>query len=508
MSLRPLLLHARKSASIYLHRANYSSKAFALKTDWIVNGNASSTFNVYNKATQTLVGTSPAHTINHLNQAVESADASFSSWKALTAKERGAILHKWAQLIMENKTYLAALLTEEQGKPLTESNAEIIYGTSFITWFAEEARRIYGDIIPTNNKNQRILVLHQPVGVCALITPWNFPMAMITRKAAAALAVGCTAIVKPAEDTPLMAHAIVHLAHQAGVPKDVLQIISCPRSDVAAIGKAFCEHPLVSKVSFTGSIPVGKILLAQCASTVKRVSMELGGNAPFIVFKDADIDNAVDGAIASRYRNSGQTCVCTNRMLVHQSIADEFAKKLAIKAAKLFVGNGHDSRTIQGPLINNAAVEKVERLVKSAVEDGAKVLCGGSRHELGGNFFQPTVITNVKTSMDIFKEEIFGPVSTITTFTSEKSAIAMANDSRAGLAGYFFTQDISRIWRVAEALEVGMVGVNVGVISSEVAPFGGVKESGLGREGSKYGVNDYINTKYVCLDVSPQPSSQ
>jgi len=408
-------------------------------------------------------------------------------------------MRKWYDLIVSNVDDLALILTAENGKPLAESRGEVLYGASYVEWFAEETKRIYGDVIPPNSPGKRIMVFKQPVGVCGLITPWNFPSAMITRKAAAALAAGCTIVTKPAGETPLSALALAELALRAGVPGKAYGVVTASRQHVNEVGLELSTHPDVRKVSFTGSTIVGKLLLKQASSTVKRVSMELGGDAPFIVFNDADLDAAVAGAMSSKYRNSGQTCVCANRIFVQSGVYDQFAEKLAAKARQIKVGHGFDEGVQQGPLINQAALEKVVGLVNDAKAKGAKVILGGKPHQLGGTYYDPTVLTHATTDMNIFKTEIFGPVAALYKFETEEEVIRLANQSEYGLAGYFFSKDVHRCWRVAEALEVGMVGINDGIISSEVAPFGGVKQSGMGREGSKYGIDEYIFTKYVCL---------
>uniref|UniRef100_A0A8B9TRX1 Succinate-semialdehyde dehydrogenase n=1 Tax=Anas platyrhynchos TaxID=8839 RepID=A0A8B9TRX1_ANAPL len=416
----------------------------------------------------------------------------------LCPRRRGAASSAgWYELMVERKDELAAIIT---GKPLKEAQGEILYSASFLEWFAEEARRVYGDVIPASAKDRRILVLKQPVGVAAIITPWNFPSAMITRKVGAALAAGCTVVVKPAEDTPLSALALGELANQAGIPAGVYNVVPCSRQQAAAVGEVLCTDPLVAKISFTGSTETGKILLKHAAGTVKRVSMELGGHAPFIVFDSADVDRAVAGALASKFRNSGQTCVCTNRFLVQKGIHDKFVEKFA-KAirSELRVGNGFDANTTQGPLINEKAVEKVEKHINDAVSQGASIVTGGKRHSLGKNFFEPTLLSNVTTKMLCTQEETFGPLAPVIKFETEEEAIAIANAANVGLAGYFYSQDPAQIWRVAEQLEVGMVGVNEGIVSSVESPFGGVKQSGLGREGSKYGIDEYLEIKYVCF---------
>ncbi|OZG74428.1 succinate-semialdehyde dehydrogenase (NADP(+)) [Hahella sp. CCB-MM4] len=430
-------------------------------------------------------------------RAVEAAHRAFATWSAKTAKERSIILRKWFDLIMENQTELAKIMTMECGKPIKESLGEVAYGASFVEWFAEEAKRVYGDVIPPPKGDRRILAIKQPIGVSTAITPWNFPLAMITRKCAPALAAGCTAVVKPAEATPLTALALAELGEKAGLPNGVFNVVTA--SHGKDVGAVLTQHPLVRKVSFTGSTPVGKLLLKQAADTVKKASMELGGNAPFIVFDDADIDAVVTGAIASKYRNTGQTCVCVNRFLVQDGIYDKFAKALAEKVAQMQIGNGLDEATEQGPLINSAALNKVTELVNDATTKGAQLLTGGPRPDIGALFHAPTVLTDVTEQMRVFNEEIFGPVAPLLRFKTEDEAIRMANDTPFGLAAYFYTRDMGRIWRVSEALEYGMIGINEGIISTEVAPFGGVKESGLGREGSKYGIDEYVEIKYLCM---------
>jgi succinate-semialdehyde dehydrogenase/glutarate-semialdehyde dehydrogenase len=429
-------------------------------------------------------------------RAIEAADRALPAWRAKTAKERANILRKWFNLMMENQEDLAQLMTAEQGKPLTESRGEIAYSGSFIEWFAEEGKRIYGDTIPPHGADKRIVVLKQPIGVCVAITPWNFPSAMLTRKAGPALAASCTMVLKPASQTPYSALALCELAERAGVPKGVL---SCVTGSATEIGAEMTSNPTVRKLSFTGSTEIGKVLMAQCAGTVKKLSLELGGNAPFIVFDDADIDMAVKGAMASKYRNAGQTCVCANRILVQDGVYDAFARKLADSVASMKVGPGTETGTVIGPLIDMKAVEKVEDHIADAVKKGAKVVVGGKRHKLGGSFFEPTVLTEVNTQMKVTREETFGPVAPLFRFTTDEQAIEMANDTVFGLAAYFYSRDIGRVWRAAEALEYGIVGINEGIISTEVAPFGGVKESGIGREGSKYGIEEYLEVKYLCM---------
>jgi succinate-semialdehyde dehydrogenase/glutarate-semialdehyde dehydrogenase len=430
-------------------------------------------------------------------RAIEAADTAWPAWRARTAKERAQLMRKWFELILANQEDLARIMTAEQGKPLAETRGEVAYGASFIEWFAEEGKRVYGDVVPTFAAGKRVLVFKEPVGVVAAITPWNFPNAMITRKAAPALAAGCTFLIKPPAETPLSALALAVLAQRAGIPKGVFNVVT---SDQAPeIGREFTESPMVRKFSFTGSTEIGKLLMRQSASTVKKVTLELGGNAPFIVFDDADLDAAVDGAMASKYRNMGQTCVCANRFLVHDKVYDAFAAKLAARVAQFKLGNGMDDGVTQGPLINEDAVEKVERLLADATAKGATIATGGKRSALGRTFFEPTIVTGATPAMDLAREEIFGPVAPLFRFTTEAQAIAMANDTEFGLAAYFYTRDIGRTIRVAEGLEYGIVGVNEGIISSEVAPFGGMKQSGIGREGSKYGIDDYLEIKYVLL---------
>ncbi|MEN8283307.1 NAD-dependent succinate-semialdehyde dehydrogenase [Acinetobacter gerneri] len=463
-----------------------------------VNATDGKNFNVSNPATNEVIETVPSVTTAQVEQAVEAAETAFQTWKLTTAKERSLLLKKWYQLIVENQEDLAVILSSEQGKSITESRGEILYGASFIEWFAEEAKRTYGDVIPHDKQGRRLVVIRQPVGVVAAITPWNFPNAMITRKVGPALAAGCTVIIKPASETPLSALALVALAEQAGIPKGVVNVVT---GSAREIGAVLTEHPLVRKVSFTGSTQIGKLLMQQCSSTMKKVSMELGGNAPFIIFEDADLDRAVDGAIASKFRNSGQTCVCTNRVLVHESVHDVFVEKLAAAVEKLKVAAAFEQGAEQGPLINEKAVEKIQEHIEDAVAKGAKVVTGGHRHVLGYTFFEPTVLSGVTPDMLVAKDETFGPLAPVFKFSTEAEAIEMANDTEFGLASYIYTQNLSRAWRVGEALEYGMVGINEGLISTEVAPFGGIKESGCGREGSKYGIEDYQELKYMCMGI-------
>lgn len=432
-------------------------------------------------------------------RAVAAADRAFTSWSKLAAKQRAALLRRWFDLMVENADDLGMLMTSEQGKPLAEATGEALYAASFVEWFAEEAKRVYGDTIPAPTTDKRIIVLKQPIGVCAAITPWNFPAAMITRKAAPALAAGCTMVVKPAEQTPLTALALGVLAEQAGIPAGVFQVIT---GEAREIGKVLTGSETVRKLSFTGSTEVGRILMAQSAPTIKKLSLELGGNAPFIVFDDADLDVAVEGAIASKYRNAGQTCVCSNRIYVQSGIYEAFAAKLAAKVSSLPVGDGLGQGVLIGPLIDDDAIAKVEEHISDALHKGAKVTVGGKRHELGGTFFEPTVLVGATQDMRIAREETFGPVAPLFSFDTEEDAIAMANDTEFGLAAYFYTENVRRTWRVAEALEYGMVGHNTGLISNEVAPFGGIKQSGLGREGSHYGIEDYLEIKYLCSAIA------
>ncbi|GAB7541254.1 NADP-dependent succinate-semialdehyde dehydrogenase [Cupriavidus sp. 8B] len=452
--------------------------------------------NVDNPATLDTIGTVPRMLAAETRRAIDGAKRALKPWGALTGKARANILRRWFELMMIHQEDLALLMTLEQGKPLAESRGEIAYAASFLEWFGEEAKRIYGDTIPGHQPDKRIVVLKQPIGVCGAITPWNFPAAMITRKVGPALAAGCTMVLKPASQTPFSALALCVLAERAGVPAGVL---SCVTGSAAAIGGELTSNPIVRKLSFTGSTEIGKVLLAQCAATVKKASMELGGNAPFIVFDDADIEAAVKGALASKFRNAGQTCVCANRLLVQDGVYERFVTRLAEEVRRLEVGDGMTPGVAIGPLIDKGAVSKVAEHVEDAVQKGAQVVVGGSQHSLGENFFTPTVLANATREMRIFSEETFGPVAPVFRFKTEQEAIEMANDTPFGLASYFYGRDIGRVWRVAEALEYGIVGVNEGMISTEVAPFGGVKESGLGREGSKYGIEDYLEVKYVCM---------
>lgn len=466
------------------------------------NADNGATFLVFNPSKGTPVGEVPKMGAAETRRAIDAAAQAMPAWQAKTGKERGQLLRRWYDLILENIDDLATIMTTEQGKPFAESQGEIRYGASFIEWFAEEAKRVYGDVITPVVKDQRLIVIKQPIGVVAAITPWNFPAAMITRKCAPALAVGCTIVIKPAEATPFSAFAMAELASQAGIPPGVINILT---GEPAAIGIEMTRNPIVRKITFTGSTRVGKLLMAQSAETVKKISLELGGSAPFIVFADSDIDATVQGMISSRFRNSGQTCVCADRMFVEDKIYDKFTQALAKSVKELKVGDGLSPGVQQGPLINEAAVEKVERHIKDAVSKGASIACGGKRHSLGLTFFEPTVLSNVTTAMQIMSEETFGPVAPLARFQSEEEVVRMANDTNYGLASYLYTQNIDRAWRVAEQLEFGMVSVNGGIFTNEVAPFGGVKESGLGREGSKYGIDDYIEIKYICMTSRAHP---
>lgn len=453
---------------------------------------------IVNPATGVVIASVPVMGQVETQVAIKAAEAALPAWRALTAKERGAKLRRWFELLNQNSDDLALLMTTEQGKPLAEAKGEVAYAASFIEWFAEEAKRIYGDTIPGHQGDKRLLVIKQPVGVTAAITPWNFPAAMITRKAAPALAAGCTMVVKPAPQTPFTALALAVLAERAGIPAGVFSVVT---GDAIAIGNEMCSNPIVRKLSFTGSTHVGITLMKQCAPTLKKLSLELGGNAPFIVFNDANIDAAVEGAMIAKYRNAGQTCVCANRIYVQDGVYDEFALKLCTAVSKLKLGEGINEGVTTGPLINAAAVEKVQSHLIDAIAKGASVIAGGNVHQLGGNFFEPTVLTNVDNSMLVAREETFGPLAPLFKFSDIDDVIKQANDTEFGLAAYFYGRDISLVWKVAEALEYGMVGVNTGLISTEVAPFGGMKSSGLGREGSKFGIEEYLEIKYICMSV-------
>jgi succinate-semialdehyde dehydrogenase/glutarate-semialdehyde dehydrogenase len=461
-----------------------------------VSARSGATLPVDNPATGAVIGTVPAFDSAGTREAIEAADRALPAWRAKSAKERSVVLRRWYELMLDHQEDLARLMTIEQGKPLVESRGEVIYAANFLEWFGEEAKRVYGDTIPGHQADTRIVVLKQPIGVVACITPWNFPLAMITRKAGPAIACGCTVVLKPASQTPFSALALAELGARAGLPHGVFNVVTGPASE---IGGELTSNPIVRKLSFTGSTAVGKLLMSQCAGTVKKVSLELGGNAPFIVFDDADLDAAVEGAMASKYRNTGQTCVCANRLYVQDGVYDAFAATLAKAVKHLVPANGLEPGATQGPLIDDQAVAKVEEHIADAVQHGATILIGGRRHALGGRFFEPTILTGATASMRLAHEETFGPVAPLFRFTTDEEAVAMANATEFGLAAYFYGRDIRRVWRVAEALETGIVGINTGLISTEVAPFGGVKESGLGREGSKYGIEEYLEVKYLCF---------
>jgi len=460
-----------------------------------------SVFAVTNPATGEIIQHVSNMGVEEVEIVIQKAAHALPAWRSKTGKERAALLRHWFDLIKDQADELAKLMTLEQGKPIKEAIGEVAYAASFIEWFAEEAKRVSGAIPSSTWSDKRMLVLKQPIGVCAAITPWNFPLAMITRKVGPALAAGCTIIIKPAEQTPLSALALADLAKKAGIPDGVINVITCDSANSIEVGKLICASPVVKHLSFTGSTAVGKILMSQCASTVKKIALELGGHAPFIVFEDADLEAAVEGAIQSKYRNSGQTCVCSNRFYVHKNLYEKFIEKMAIASKELVVGNGLVEGVNQGPLIDEDAVLKVELQIQDAVKKGARVIAGGKRHAQGGSFFEPTVLADVDESMLVMREETFGPVVAIKSFSSEEDVITAANNSDFGLASYFYSRDISRIWRVAEAMEFGMVGVNTGIISNEVAPFGGIKQSGLGREGSSWGIDEYLEMKYICLSI-------
>ena len=483
------------SSSLNLNDPTLFREACFINGKWMGAG-SNETIDVTNPATGQVLGTIPRMGADETRTAIEAANRAYPGWRQKTAKERSSILKRWFDLMIENQEDLAQMMTAEQGKPLKEAMGEIVYAASFIEWFAEEGKRVYGDTIPQHAAGKRIVVTKEPIGVCAAITPWNFPAAMITRKAGPALAAGCTMVVKPATATPYSALAMAELGERAGIPPGVFSVVT---GASGAIGGEMTSNPLVRKLTFTGSTEIGKLLMEQCASTVKKTSMELGGNAPFIVFDDADIDEAVNGAMASKFRNTGQTCVCANRLLVQEGVYDQFSEKLALAVEQMRIGNGLEGETEQGPLIDMAAVEKVEEHIEDALAQGAKIVAGGSRHELGGTFFKPTILSEVNTNMKVTHEETFGPVAPLYRFSTEKQALEMANDTEFGLAAYFYSRDIGRIWRVMEGLEYGIVGVNEGIISTEVAPFGGMKESGTGREGSKYGIEDYLEIKYGLI---------
>lgn len=471
-----------------LHEANLIDGA------WVPVG--ASAIDVKNPATGELIGRVPRLTVQEVRRAIEAAHRAFPAWRDRLPKERALILRKWAELIHQNMEDLALLLTTEQGKPLAEARGELASCAGYLEWFAEEARRVYGDVVPRHAQGRRIVVIKQPVGVTTAITPWNFPASMIARKVAPALASGCTSVIKPASATPLIALALVDLAIRAGVPAGVVNLVT---GDAGLVGSELTTHPLVRKVSFTGSTEVGKTLMAAAAGGIKRISLELGGNAPFIVFDDADIDRAVEGAMASKYRNSGQTCICANRFLVQDGVYDEFVRKFSAAASALKVGNGAGDGVQQGPLINMKAVEKVEEHIADALSKGARIVSGGQRHSLGGSFFEPTVLADVTAQMKVAREETFGPLAPVFRFSTEDEVIRLANDTEYGLASYFYARDLGRVWRVAEALEYGMVSVNEGLLTTEVAPFGGVKESGIGREGGRVGIDEYLDIKYIQM---------
>ena len=466
-----------------------------------VKSNSGKTFPINNPATDEIIAQVTNLDAADAEKAIAAANDAFPKWKGITGKERAGLMRKWFDLILQNKDDLAILMTLEQGKPLTESAGEVVYGASFIEWYAEEAKRVSGTIPTTIWGDKRFMVLKQPVGVCVAITPWNFPNAMITRKIAPAMAAGCTIVIKPAEQTPLSALALAELAIRAGIPAGVMNIVTADADQSVAIGKTLCASPIVRHLSFTGSTEVGRILMSQCAPTVKKLGLELGGHAPFIVFEDADIDAAVTGAIASKYRNSGQTCVCANRIYVHKKVHDAFVEKFSKAVQAIKVGNGMDAGVSQGPLIDHAALEKVERHIADALSKGAKLVTGGKPSPLGGTFYEPTILANVTSNMLITYEETFGPVAPIIPFESDDEVVELANNSQYGLASYFYSRDIGRIWKVSEALEYGMVGVNSGILANEVVPFGGVKQSGLGREGSVFGMDEYLELKYVCITL-------
>ncbi len=460
------------------------------------DADSGATIDVTNPATGEVLGTIPKMGAEETRRAIEAANEAWAGWRKMTAKQRAAILRRWFDLMIANTDDLALIMTAEQGKPLAESKGEIAYGASYFEWYAEEGKRAYGDTIPTSSPDKRIVVVKEPIGVCAAITPWNFPSSMITRKAGAALGAGCPMVVKPATQTPYSALALAVLAEEAGVPAGVFSILT---GSASAIGGEMTSNALVRKVTFTGSTEVGRLLMQQSASSIKKVSMELGGNAPFIVFDDADLDEAVEGAMASKYRNTGQTCVCANRIYVHDKVYDAFSQKLVAAVSKLKIGNGMEEGVTQGPLIDNAAVEKVKEHIEDALSKGGKLLAGGKPHALGQSFFEPTIIAGVTTDMKVAREETFGPLAPLFRFSSDDEVIKLSNDTEFGLAAYFYSRDIGRVWRVAEALEYGMVGINTGIVSNEAAPFGGVKQSGVGREGSHYGLDDYLVVKYLCM---------
>jgi succinate-semialdehyde dehydrogenase/glutarate-semialdehyde dehydrogenase len=486
---------ADNTFSLGLSDASLFREQCFIDGQWI----GSPTVEILNPHDESVLGRVPDMGAVEARLAINAAAKALPSWRSLTAKSRSEAIERWADLCIEHHDDLGLILTLEQGKPLAEARGEILYGTSFLTWFAGEARRVYGDTIPANAPNRRIVTLKQPVGVVAAITPWNFPNAMITRKAGAALAAGCTIVVKPAPETPFSALALAELAHRAGIPAGVFNVIT---GDAIAIGSELTASPIVRKLSFTGSTAVGRLLLKQCADTIKKVTLELGGNAPFVVFADADLDKAIEGVMASKFRNAGQTCVCANRIFVQDPVYEQFAEKLRVAVGNLKVGSGLDEGVTIGPLINRAAVKKVKAHIEDAVQRGAQITLGGSSHHLGGLYFEPTILTDIAAGSMLLSAETFGPVAPLIRFSTEQEVIEACNDTESGLAAYFYTRDVGRAWRMAEALEYGMVGINEGLISTEVAPFGGVKQSGLGREGSRYGIEDYLELKYLCFDIS------
>jgi succinate-semialdehyde dehydrogenase/glutarate-semialdehyde dehydrogenase len=488
-------MQAGTSSAVALTDGALFKQACYIDGAWVA-ARSGSTISVDDPATGDIIGVVPKLGAEETRAAIDAAARAWPAWRSKPAKERAAVMRRWCDLMIAHQDDLARLMTTEQGKPLAESRGEVAYAAAFLEWFGEEAKRVYGDTIPGPHADKRIIVIKQPIGVVACITPWNFPLAMITRKAGPAIASGCTVVLKPASQTPFSALALAVLAERAGIPQGVFNVVT---GSAEEIGGELTSNPQVRKLSFTGSTSTGKLLMAQCAATIKKLSLELGGNAPFLVFDDADLDAAVQGAMASKYRNTGQTCVCANRILVQDSVYDGFASRLAGAVRELRSGPGLDARATQGPLIDDRAVRKVEEHIADALAKGARVVVGGRPHKLGGRFFEPTVLADVTPSMTIAREETFGPVAPLFRFHTEEEAIALANDTPFGLAAYFYGRDVGRVWRVAEALEVGMVGINTGIISTEVAPFGGVKESGLGREGSKYGIEEFLEIKYLCL---------
>ncbi|MBC3869888.1 NAD-dependent succinate-semialdehyde dehydrogenase [Undibacterium oligocarboniphilum] len=484
------------ASNLKLKDASLLREAAYINGNWV---DCADRFEVSNPSTQTVLAQVANLSAEHAQQAIAAAQTAFPAWAAKTGKERAGLMRRWFDLMIAHADDLAAIMTAEQGKPLAEARGEVVYGASFLEWFAEEAKRVSGDVMTSTWTDKRMVVLKQPIGVCASITPWNFPIAMITRKVAPAVAAGCSIVIKPAEQTPLSALAIAELAHRAGIPPGVVNVLTADSERSIAIGQVLCDSPVVRHLSFTGSTPVGRILMRQSAPTVKKLALELGGHAPFIVFEDADIDAAVEGALQSKYRNAGQTCVCTNRFYAHVSVYDEFVRKLAAGAQKIQVGDGFTAGIQQGPMIDDQAVAKVSEHVADALANGARLLAGGKLHSAGALFYEPTVLADVTADMLVMNEETFGPVAAVMPFTSEDEVIAAANNTDFGLASYFYARDIGRVWRVAEKLEYGMVGINTGLISNEVAPFGGVKQSGLGREGSRYGMDEYLEMKYLCM---------